>query len=53
MLRWIWSKTGRTTSVTGLLNWLYLIKESMESTDFWNGDKNSGQLITIGGPSQK
>ena len=26
------------TLVTGLLNWLYLIKESMEQTAFLHGD---------------
>ena len=29
------------TLVTSLLNWLYLIKESIESTDFLGGDTNS------------
>ena len=29
------------TLVTSLLNWLYLIKESMESIDFLGGDTNS------------
>ena len=38
ILGWVWSEMGVATLVTGLLNWLYLIKESMKQTDFLHGD---------------
>ena len=42
ILGWVWSKMGVATLVLGLLNWSYLIKESIEQTDFFNGDTNLG-----------
>ena len=34
----VWSKMGVATLLTGLLNWLYLIKESMEQNYILHGD---------------
>ena len=39
---------GVAALVIGLLNWLYLIKESMEQTDFLTGDTFSGWPTIFG-----